>query len=94
MTTKQEIKAIIDEAETMKGAYFFQPPKNASGRRSYEKKHSHDEVHWTEGGHEYTAAYTVTCSCSNVYASGSYTKDDKRTTLTAIRNSYNRMKEA
>ena len=67
------------------------PPYNAGGRRSYEKRHSHPVVSWTESGHSWTASYTVTCSCRNVYASGEYTRDGKRTTLLAIRNSYNRM---
>lgn len=86
-----EIAAIIEEAENMKSAYFFTPPCNASSRRSYEKRHSNGPISWEEGGHQYTAEYTVTCSCRNVYASGNYTKDGKKTTLTAIRNSYNRM---
>ena len=85
------IRDIIDEAEAMKSAYFFAPISHAGARRSYEKRHSHDEVCWTEGGHEYTASYTVSCSCRNVYANGEYTKDGKHTNLTAIRNSYKRM---
>lgn len=88
---KGAIKAIIDEADKMSGAYFFIPPQNAGGRRSYEQYHSHDEVRWNEGGHEYTARYEVRCSCKNVYAKGEYTKDGQRTTLTAIKNSYKRM---
>lgn len=85
------IKTIIDEAETMRSAYFFTPPGNANGRRYYERKHSHDRIEWQEGGHTYTAAYTVSCSCKNVYAYGEYTRDGKKTTLTAIRNSYKRL---
>lgn len=85
------IATIIAEAETMKNAYFFRSPSNAAGRRAYEKKHSHEEITWMEGGHTYTASYSVNCSCANVYAKGSYTKDGKPTTLVAIRNSYKRM---
>lgn len=85
------IATIIAEAETMKNAYFFTPPTNAAGRRSYEKQHTHDLVEWEEGGHTYTARYTVDCSCKNVYAYGVYTKDGKKTTLLAIRNSLKRL---
>ena len=85
------LTAIIEEADSMKAAYFYTPPMGAGARRSYEKHHSHDEITWEEGGHEYTAAYTVTCSCKNVYARGEYTKDGKKTTLTAIKNSLKRM---
>lgn len=86
-----DIEAIIREAESMKGAYYFRPPQSAGARRSYEKYHSHDEVAWSEGGHDYTARFDVTCSCRNVYAKGTYTKDGKPTNLTAIKNSYKRM---
>lgn len=87
------IEEIINEAERMKGAYFYTSPMNASGRRSYEKFHSHSPVEWVEGGHKYSAKYTVECSCRNVYAKGYYYKDDKKTTLTAIKNSLKRLKK-
>lgn len=90
-STINAIGAIIDEATEMKNAYFFSPPGNAGSRRSYERKHSHDKVEWLEGGHTYTAEYIVSCSCANVYAYGRYTKDGNKTTLTAIKNSYNRL---
>lgn len=86
------IESIIAEADRMKSAYFFTPPTSAGERRSYEKRHSHPLVEWTEGGHTYTARYDVSCSCKNVYASGEYTKDGRKTTLTAIKNSLKRMK--
>ena len=89
--TLKKIRDIIEEADKMKNAYFFKPPCNAGSRRSYERYHSHDMVKWTESGHEYTAEFIVDCSCSNVYARGNYTKDGKKTTITAIRNSYKRL---
>ena len=88
---KNAIYDIIREAEAMKNAYFFKAPGSKSLRRSYERYHSRDMVKWTENGHEYTAKFIVECSCSNVYARGEYTKDGKKTTLTAIKNSYKRL---
>lgn len=85
------IKDIIDEAEYMRSSYFWSPPGSASGRRSYERYHSHDMVEWEEGGHKYSAAYVVDCSCKNIYAKGYYTKDGNKTTLTTIKNSYKRL---
>ncbi len=85
------IRTVVDAAETMRNAYFFTPPGSAGGRRSYERYHSAPRVDWNEGGHEYSAEYTVTCSCANVYAFGTYTRDGKKTTLTAIRNSLRRL---
>ena len=86
------IEAIINEAARMKNAYFWDPPTAAGLRRSYEKQHSHDMIEWNESGHSYTAKYTVDCSCKNIYAYGTYTKDGKKTTLTAIKNSLQRLK--
>lgn len=86
-----KIKTIIDEAENMKGAYFWKPSTNAGGRRSYEKKHSHPKIEWEEGGHLYTAEFVVECSCRYIYVKGIYTRDGERTTLTAIKNSYKRL---
>lgn len=85
------ISAIIAEAEAMKNAYFFTPPCTAGARRSYERQHSHNLVEWEEGGHCYSAQYSVTCSCKNVYATGEYTRDGRKTTLVAIRNSLKRL---
>ena len=88
-----QIKAIINEAETMRNAFFFTHPGNARMRREYEKKHSHAPITWEEGGNTYTAAFRVDCSCKNVYAHGTYTKNGNKTTLTAIKNSYARMEK-
>lgn len=89
--TIESIRKIINEAEAMKNAYFFQSPGNAGARRSYEKKHSWPRVIWMDGKDMYTAEYHVSCSCSNVYAAGIYTKNGKKTTLLAIKNSLKRL---
>ena len=89
-----KIAEIIKEAERCKNSYFWTPSGNASGRRADEKKHSHPLVRWSENGHTFTAEYTFTCSCHNVYAYGTYTRDGKKTTLTAIRNSLSRLQAA
>ena len=91
MTIVNQIENLIATAEKFRNSYFWNPPSSAGGRRSYEKYHSIPEFCWQEGGHEYTASYTVSCSCRNIYASGSYTKDGKKTTLTAIKNSLKRL---
>ncbi len=89
----RRVEAIIDEAAEMKKAYFWSAPKSARERRSYEKRHSHPVVEWDEGGHHYTAAYVVSCSCKNIYAKGTYTRDGATTTLTAIKNSLKRLQK-
>lgn len=89
-----KIEAIVNEAECMKNSYFFSSPANASDRRYYEAKHSHEEITWTDGNNVFTAEYTVSCSCHNVYARGIYTKNGNKTTLTAIKNSLKRLQNA
>lgn len=88
------IENLINTAEKFKSSYFWNPPCHAFERRSYEKKYSIPEFTWEENGHNYSAEYTVSCSCKNVYASGTYYKDGKKTTLTAIKNSLKRMAAA
>ena len=77
--------AIIATAEKFKNAYFFNSPKNASGRRSYEKLYSIPETAFEYNGDTYTVEYNVTCSCSNVYARGYYTRNGEKVTLCAIK---------
>lgn len=89
-----KLNNIISLAEEMRNAYFWSSPGNAASRRWYERNHSVDKIEWDEGGHHYTAEYDTTCSCHHIYASGYYTRDGKKTTLTAIRNSYKRMEAA
>ncbi len=89
--TIDALEQILESSERHKNAYFMRPITHASARRAYEKKWSVPEVTWTDGGHIYTAAYTVTCTCTTIRACGHYTRDGEPTTLTAIRNSYNRI---
>lgn len=88
------LENIINLAEKMKNAYFWKSPGSAGMRRSYEKQNSAEKIEWTENGHVYTAEYITTCSCKNIYAHGEYTRDGKKTTLTAIKNSLERLKAA
>ena len=89
----QDISSLIKQADLMRGAYFFRPQQTAGGRRSYEKYHSRPLIEWEENGHSYSAEYVVRCTCSNVYATGYYTKDGNKTTLTTIKNSLKRIIE-
>ena len=88
-----QIENLIETAEKMRNAYFWHPSSSASSRRWYEKKNSVPMIEWSEGGHDYTAEFVVSCSCKNIYTYGNYTRDGKKTTLTAIKNSLKRMKE-
>ena len=89
----EKIEKIIDVAERHKSSYFMYTPLRAADRRKYEKENTCEEVTWNDGGDVYTAEYTVKCTCGNMYANGYYTKNVKKTTLTAIRNSFERITE-
>lgn len=86
------LESIIATAEKFKGAYFFTPPANASGRRSYEEYYSVPFFAFEYNGIEYTCEYRISCSCHNVYAQGIYTRNGNKTTLTAIKNVLKKMK--
>ena len=88
------VAAIVETAERFRNSYFWTPPKYASSRGYMERENTYREVEWGEGGHAYTAKYNVSCSCRNVYAHGTYTRDGEITNLTAIRNSLKRMQVA
>lgn len=95
MSAKEIINAlesIIATAEKFKYAYFLKPPANARGRRSYEKYHSIPFFAFKYNGIEYTCEYRISCTCSNVYAEGLYTRNGNKTTLTAIKNVLKKMK--
>lgn len=88
-----DIEKLIDTAEKFRKAYFWTPSNVAAIRRSYEKKHSISEFSWREGSDLYTAKYTVECSSKHIYAHGEYTKNGKKTTLLAVKNSLERLKK-
>lgn len=77
--------AIIATAEKFKNVYFFSSPKNAAGRRSYEKFYSIPKTTFEYNGDTYTVEYSLTCSCNNVYAKGYYTRNGEKITLRTIK---------
>lgn len=89
----KSIEEIVTQSERFKSSFFWNPPKNAWARRKYEEYNSRKKIDWEEGGDLYTAEFVVGCSCKNIYAAGRYTKNGKKTTLTAVKNSLNRLKK-
>lgn len=89
--TVADVKDIFDQAEKFRNVYFWRPEHSAGGRRSMERRESRPMVEWDEGGHHYTAQFDVICTCSHTESAARYTKDGKKTTAVAIRNSVKRM---
>ena len=97
--TKQEInetvaqlERLISVADKYAHCWFWKPACNAAGRRQEERNNTVDYFTWEDDGHVYSGEFDVTCSCKNIYAKGRYTKDGKKTTLLAVKNSYKRIK--
>lgn len=91
MNVIDKIKDIINQAEKFKNVYFWAPEGSAGARRSMEKRESRPVVKWTDGKDTFTAEFVVTCTCSHTEARGIYTRNGKRTTLVAVRNSLKRL---
>lgn len=91
--TIENLRLLVRIADHYRYAFYMTPPSYAAGRRCEEKRGTISEFAWTEGGHRFTASYKVTCSCAYVYAHGYYTRDGKKTNLTAIKNSLKRLEQ-
>lgn len=88
------IQEVIDMADKMRYAFFWDNNHDAQERAYYDDKHSTPEVCWEEGGHAYSAMFTTHSSRHNIYAKGYYYKDNVKTNLRAIRCSCDRMWDA
>ncbi len=87
-----KIEDLIQMVDKCKGSYFWRPASSSSTRRWNESNRAIPEFSWTEGGNKYTAEFVYRESCHNVYAYGVYTRNGKKTTLTAIKNSLERLR--
>ena len=88
-----DLERIINTHEQMKNHYFWNPPNIAALRRKFERMNTHPEIAWTENGTHYTAETKCTCSCNHIYYNGIFTRNGKKTNISAIRSSYQRMLE-
>lgn len=91
LATVEAIQKVVDMADKMKYAYFWEVNENRANRKRYDEYHSAPKVCWTDNGHEYSAEFCTTSSRQNVYTKGYYYKDGKATNLKAIRYSCDRM---
>lgn len=73
---RKKICTALEHHDKFSSAYFWTPPGNASGRRHMEKANSFG-VKFKNGGHTYEYTSDVSCSCKNVYYTGSFVVDGK-----------------
>lgn len=76
--TARTLQDIIDLHEKMRGAYFYTPPGNATGRRSYERKNSMT-TEFEYAGQRIEIVQDTQCSCKNVYYKMSINIDGRGT---------------
>ena len=89
--TIHSIRALLAVANFYRNAIFLVPPSWELGRQQEEIRGFVPEFSWTEGGHRFTAFYSVECTEKRIIARGYYTRDGKKTNLTAIKNSLKRL---
>lgn len=93
--TITKLENLFDIVNKYKNCYTWKHDNgNISTREYKEKRDTIDEIEWYDNGDKYTAEFTVKYTRNNVYAKGIYTKNGKQTTITAIKNSYNRLLQA
>lgn len=85
------LRALVNVADHYRSAFYLTPPATAGGRRYEEHLGTVPFFEWEEGGHKFTACYRVQCTCRYIHANGYYTRDGKKTNLTAIKNSLKRL---
>lgn len=87
MLSKSQLRKIhsaINHHESFRNAYFWNPPANAAGRRSYERKNSFS-VKFKHNGDVYEYTSSVSCSCKNVYYRGTFSVNGKTQTVRAFK---------
>lgn len=82
--TKNQINSIIELHASMKNAYFWNPPANASGRRKYENRHSM-KIEGVYNNNEISLECKTECSCRNIYYKGYFYINGERCTVRKIK---------
>ncbi len=79
---KNHIKLLIENHDKYKKSYFWNPPANASGRRSMEFS---ENLEFIINGETYIINQDLECSCSNVYWSNNITVNGSKKNITCLK---------
>lgn len=89
----ERLERLFRQVDKYRGCYFWGGDNGNSSHRSWlEDQNNVAEFEWTEGGKHYTARFDTDYRRNYVMAHGTYTRDGNYTNLTAIKNSYKRLK--
>jgi len=82
--TKQAIETYLYLTNHFRNSYFWSPPSNAAGRRSYEEKYS-----FSYSCDGIDIDFNVSCSCRNIYVSRNVSVNGKKTNATGLKKFLN-----
>jgi hypothetical protein len=84
---KENLNSIIELHSKMRNSYFWNPPKNASSRRNFEKQNS-DSYNFKIGNDEIKLQCNTSCSCNHIYYKGVFYINNSKVTIAKIKNLY------
>lgn len=82
---------IIGNHEKFKKACFMKGFDTYKERKAFNEKYTVPYTEFDYNGHRYSVQYDVKAYNTGIYVKGTYTKDGKKTTLTAIKNIYKQL---
>ena len=89
--TIHKIRTLISVAEHYRNAIFMPAPRTMNEVIQEEICGTVPYFSWFDGNTKFTACYIVKCKENHIFAKGFYTRDGKKTNLTAIKNSLKRL---
>ena len=89
--TIHKIRALISVAEHYRNAIYMPAPLTMNEVIQEEIRGTVPYFTWWDCNTKFTACYIVKCKYRCIFARGYYTRDGKKTNLTAIKNSLKRL---
>lgn len=91
--TIHKIRALIAVAEHYRNAFYMPVPLTMNECIQEEIRGAVPYFSWFDGNTKFTACYIVKCKYNHIFAEGFYTRDGKKTNITAIKNSLKRLEQ-
>ena len=91
--TIHKIRALIAVGEHYRNAFYMPAPLTMNDVIQEEIRGAVPYFSWFDGDTKFTACYIVKVKYNHIFAKGYYTRDGKKTNLTAIKNSLKRLEQ-
>ena len=91
--TIHRIRVLISVAERYRYAFYINRTLTPEECIKEEINGTVPYFSWWDGDTKFTACYIVNCKYNHIFAKGYYTRDGKKTNLTAIKNSLKRLEQ-